>query len=74
MRKNITELLSSIGTSDLPTRIEAKVSAGINPAEARELVALESLAETHSMLRALLLMQGRDTEQMSESEATHAQR
>lgn len=70
----LEELLSAVGTSDYWSRVGVKKSSGMSEDEAKELVGLEMISETHAMTRALLLMVGQKTGEMSEAEATMAQR
>jgi hypothetical protein len=71
---NFEELISTIGTSDIRARIEVLVSSGTEREKATETVALQIMEETHRGVRALLLLQGRNTDSMSDAEATHAKR
>lgn len=67
----VTEILAKVGSSDIHERIRDK---GGSP-DAQEEVAMEMVVELHLMLKALLLMHGRNTGQtMSEEEATLAAR
>jgi hypothetical protein len=70
----IEELLSSVGTSDFYERVRVKRSSGMSEEYATEITAQEMISETHSMTKALLLLFGRKTGEMSEAEATLAQR
>jgi len=70
----IDELLSSVGSSDFWDRVKVKKSSGMDEETAKELVGLEIISETHAMTKALLLLFGRKTGEMSDAEATLAQR
>ena len=74
MMAKLEELLSTVGTSDFWGRVKVKKSSGLSEDEAKELVGLEIISETHAMTRALLLMIGKTTGEMSEAEATLSQR
>jgi hypothetical protein len=70
----LEELLSSVGTSDFYGRVKVKASSGMTEENATEIVAQEMISETHSMIRALLMMHGQSTDKMSDAEATLTQR
>jgi hypothetical protein len=70
----LDDLLSTVGPSDYWERVGVKKSSGMSEDVAKELVGLEMISETHSMTKALLLMFGKQTGQMSDAEATLAQR
>ena len=71
---NLEDLLSTVGTSDFWGRVKVKKSSGTSEEYATELVAQEMISETHAMTRALLLMVGKTTGEMSDAEATMVQR
>jgi hypothetical protein len=71
---NFEELISTIGSSDFRSRVEVMASSGISREEATDTVAKQMIEETHRGVRALLLLQGRNTDSMSDAEAIHAQR
>ena len=70
----VTKMLEAMGPPDHTARIHALMSEGRSRDEAVELTALQFLAENNRMLRALLLMHGRNVPESSLAEAVHAKR
>ena len=67
----VDEILSHIGTASRTERIKKACDGGMSYPAAITFVDGEIQYEIHSMLRALLMMHGRNVGKVSDAEATH---
>lgn len=67
----LDDILSSIGSSNRTERIKAAMNGGMSFPAAAAYVDGEMSAERHAMLKAILLIFGKVTGQIEDSEDTH---